>query len=104
VSKKVRRRKTKSSTPTSRPPSPMMPTPAPSPPTLPSEVRDELTILMQELLVKTHELSFEYSTSDCTEIRNCGFAEKSRELFKVVKKLNALVRKIAPPMRGNYVR
>jgi len=51
---------------------------------------------MQELLLKTHELSFEYSTLDCDEVAECPLAKKSRELFRVVKKLNELVRKMAP--------
>jgi len=93
MSKKVKRRKPSSSAPSTQPP-PAMPSTAPP---ITPEVRDELTTIMQELLLKTHELSFEYSTSDCTEIRNCSFAEKSRELFKVVKRLNALVRRITPP-------
>ena len=69
---------------------------------LPEEVRDELTTLMQELLLKTHELSFEYSTLDCEEIQTCPLARKSKELFKVVKKLNNLMKKVAPPSRTPY--
>jgi len=98
MSGKIRKGKTETSTPTS--------STAPVTSTMPSiapEVRDELTAIMQELLLKTHELSFEYSTSDCKEIRNCSFAEKSRELFKVVKRLNALVRRITPTPREGYV-
>jgi len=98
MSRKTGKRKTETSAPTSS----TMPTPPTAPPIAP-EVRDELTGIMQELLLKTHELSFEYSTSDCKEIRNCSFAEKSRELFKVVKRLNALVRRITPPPREGYV-
>jgi len=52
---------------------------------------------MQELIVKTHELSFEYSTSDCEEILECPLAKKAKELFKIVKKLNEVVRKLAQP-------
>jgi len=69
----------------------------PAPPTIPEAVRDELTALMQELLLKTHELSFEYSTLDCPKIQNCELAKKAKELFKVVKKLNKLVREMAKP-------
>jgi len=65
--------------------------------TIPEDVRDELTSFMQELLVKIHELSFEYSTADCTQELTCPLALKSRELFKVVKKLNTLVKKMATP-------
>jgi len=52
---------------------------------------------MQELLLKTHELSFEYSTCDCDRISECDLANKSRELFKVVKRIHKLVSEMAPP-------
>jgi len=65
-------------------------------PVLSEEMRDELTSLMQELLLKTHELSFEYSTLDCENMSKCPLAQKSRELFKVVKELNNLVRRMTP--------
>lgn len=72
---------------------------------IPDELRDELTSIMQELLLKTHELSFEYSTMDCPEIQKCPLAQKSRELFKVVKELNKLVRQVStPPPKASYVR
>jgi hypothetical protein len=74
-----------------------------TPPPIAPEVRDELTNLMQELLLKTHELSFEYSTMDCNTIQKCPLALKSKELFKVVKELNALVRKMTPPPKTGYV-
>jgi len=67
---------------------------APTPTPLPPEVRDELTALMQELLLKTHELSFEYSTLECDKIKECPLAQKSRDLFRTVKKLNQLVRQM----------
>lgn len=60
------------------------------------ELRTQLTGLMQELLLKCHELSFEYSTSDCEELLKCPIAVKSKEVFKVVKKLNQLVRRMTP--------
>jgi hypothetical protein len=63
---------------------------------IPQEVRDELTSLMQELLVKTHELSFEYSTMECPQISGCQLAQKSKELFRVVKRLNELMKRVAP--------
>ncbi|MEM2832704.1 MAG: hypothetical protein QXT16_08675 [Candidatus Caldarchaeum sp.] len=47
---------------------------------------------MQELLLKAHELSFEYSTLDCNQLMSCPLGRKSRELFKAVKRLNELVR------------
>jgi hypothetical protein len=74
------------------------PTPAIAP-----EVRDELTNLMQELLLKTHELSFEFSTMECEEMSDCPLAKKSKELFRVVKKLNQIVRKMASPQQAGYV-
>jgi len=67
------------------------------------EVRDELTVLMQELLLKTHELSFEYSTMECEEINICPLARKSKELFRVVKKLNEIVRKMSPQPPSGYI-
>jgi len=75
----------------------------PPAPQIAPEMQDELTSLMQELLLKSHELSFEYSTLDCDEISVCPLAKKSRELFKTVKKLNELVRKISPPQQTSYV-
>jgi len=65
-------------------------------PELSEEVRDKLTTIMQELLLKTHELSFEYSTIDCPKLNECPLAQKSRELFKTVKELNNLVRQATP--------
>lgn len=60
---------------------------------------------MQELLLKTHELSFEYSTLDCEKVNDCPLAQKAKELFKVVKKLNELVRQFAPtPTKPSYIR
>jgi len=70
---------------------------------VPTEVRDELTSIMQELLLKTHELSFEYSTMECDSIGNCPLAKKSKELFRTVKKLNELVRQMAPQPKPTYV-
>jgi len=58
---------------------------------------------MQELLFKTHELSFEYSTLDCKDISTCPLAVKSRELFRVVKKLNEVIRKITPTGPSSYI-
>ncbi|MGB9760029.1 MAG: hypothetical protein ACPLZG_09415 [Thermoproteota archaeon] len=76
-----------------------VPTPTPPPPEIPDEVRNELTAIMQDLLLKTHELSFEYSTIDCPQLSTCPLAQKSRELFKVVKELNNLVKRVSttPP-------
>jgi hypothetical protein len=53
--------------------------------------------------MKAHELSFEYSTSDCENLRSCPLASKAKELFKVVKKLHELMRKITPPERVRAV-
>jgi hypothetical protein len=58
---------------------------------------------MQELLLKTHELSFEYSTMECEDISNCPLAKKSKELFRTVKKLNELVRQMTPQPKPTYV-
>jgi len=81
MSKKAKKRKTRSSASVPSAgivtPVPTRPTPPPTAPPIAPEVRDELTAIMQEL--------------------------QSRELFKVVKRLNALVRRITPPPRGEYV-
>jgi len=76
---------------------------APQPPAIPDQLRDQLTGLMQELLLKTHELSFEYSTSECEEIRDCPLAIQAKELFKTVKKLHKLVRQVSPRGQTSYV-
>jgi len=80
-----------------------VPTEQPPVPELSPETRDELTNLMHELLLKTHELSFEYSTSDCEEITQCPLAKQSRELFKTVKKLHRIVRQVSLPPKTSYV-
>lgn len=59
---------------------------------MPDQLRDQLTLVMQELLLKTHELAFEYSTLDCGDLMKCPLGRKCRELFKAVKRLNELVR------------
>jgi hypothetical protein len=71
---------------------------------IPAEIRDQLTSLMQELLLKTHELSFEYSTMDSDHIATCPLAKKSTELFRVVKKLNETVRQMAPQKPPTYLK
>ncbi len=74
-------------------------------PPVPEEMRDELTSLMQELLMKCHELSFEYSTLDCEKVMECPLGQKCKELFKTVKKLNELVKSLAQPRgKPTYVR
>jgi len=65
-------------------------------PVVTEEIRTELTSLVQELLLKCHELSFEYSTSDCPHLLECPIATKSKEIFKVVKKLNQLMKRVTP--------
>jgi hypothetical protein len=52
---------------------------------------------MQDLLLKTQELSFEFSTLDCDEMKDCPLANKCKELFKITKKIHEFVRKIAQP-------
>jgi hypothetical protein len=85
-------------TPTLTPQRIQQPAPAIAP-----EIRDELTSLMQELLLKTHELSFEYSTMECEELSSCPLGKKSKELFRVVKKLNELIKRMAPTPPTSYV-
>jgi hypothetical protein len=67
------------------------------PSTITPETRDQLTLLMQDLLLKTQELSFEFSTLDCDEMKDCPLANKCKELFKTTKKIHEFVRKIAQP-------
>ncbi|MEM1542785.1 MAG: hypothetical protein QXV82_09180 [Ignisphaera sp.] len=67
------------------------------PPEIPEEFRSELDQLMREMLMTAQELSFEYSTLDCKEMINCPLAQKSKQLFKCIKKLNELAKKYAPP-------
>jgi len=71
--------------------------------TIPPEIRDELSSIMQQLLMKTHELSFEYSTLDCDKVQECPLAKKSKELFKVVKQLNETVKQLTPKPQGGYI-
>jgi ERCC4-related helicase len=68
------------------------------------EVRDELTNIIQDMLMKAHEMAFEYSTMECEQINSCPLAKKSRELFKTVKKLNEYVKKLAPQTPATYIR
>jgi hypothetical protein len=69
----------------------------PQPPQIAPDIRDQLSLLFQELFVKTQELSFEYSTLECDDIRDCPLAQKCKELFKVTKKINEYVRKMVQP-------
>jgi hypothetical protein len=68
------------------------------------EVRDELTNIIQDMLMKAHEMAFEYSTMECDQINSCPLAKKSRELFKTVKKLNEYVKKLSPQTPTTYIR
>jgi len=61
---------------------------------IPEALQDKLTALMQDLLLKSHELSFEYSTLDCEDIQVCPLAKKAKELFKIIKELNELVKRM----------
>jgi len=79
-----------------------MPTPPQAPPISP-EIRDELTAIMQQILLKTHELSFEYSTLDCEDVQDCPLAQKSKELFKIVKQLRQMISKVAPPPKTSMI-
>jgi hypothetical protein len=68
------------------------------------EVRDELTSIIQDMLMKAHEMAFEYSTMECEQINSCQLAKKSRELFKTVKKLNEYIKKLSPQTPATYIR
>ena len=76
-------------------PKPVAPQPASQPPM--EEFRDEITAIMQELLLKVHEASFEYSTMDCKDLPNCPLAKACKEIFKTVKKLNEMVKQMTVP-------
>jgi len=83
---------------------PAPPQPTVTAPPIPLEVRDELTAIMQQLILQTNELSFEYSTLDCEEVLNCPLAQKCKELFKTMKRFREMMSKLAPPARTDYVR
>jgi len=74
-------------------------TPAPQQVVTP-DLRDEITSLIQELFLKTHELSFEYSTMECEDLPSCQLGKKCKELFKIVKRLNEVVKRATPPPVG----
>lgn len=61
---------------------------------IPEQFRDELATVVQELVTKAHELSFEYCTLECSNITTCPLAKKGRELFKAVKMFNEVMRKV----------
>ena len=65
------------------------------------EIRDQLSLLFQELFLKTQELSFEYSTMECEDIMECPLAQKCKELFKITKKINEYVKKMVQPLGTN---
>lgn len=68
------------------------------------EVTDELSRLIQDLLLKAHELSFEYSTMECDEILSCPLAKKAKELFRIIKQLSEMSRRMVAPPGAQYVR
>jgi hypothetical protein len=63
---------------------------------IPEEFRSELDEIMRDLLTSAQELAFEYSTLECPKILDCPFAQKSKELFKCIKRLNEVAKKYAP--------
>lgn len=67
------------------------------------EFTEALTKLIQDLLLKAHELSFEYSTMECDEILNCPLAKKAKELFRIIKQLSEISRKMAVPPRPPHI-
>ncbi|MEM2528590.1 MAG: hypothetical protein QXG40_04255 [Ignisphaera sp.] len=75
----------------------------PMPVEVPKEITDELSRLIQDLLLKAHELSFEYSTMECDDILNCPLAKKAKELFRIIKQLSEISKKTAMPQRTQYV-
>lgn len=74
-------------------------------PVLPEELRDEMTNLIQQLLLQAHELAFEYALSNCEELLDCPLAQKAKSLFKIIKQLNDLVREgLSPSSKPTYAR
>jgi hypothetical protein len=72
---------------------------------IPEEFRSELDEIMRDLLTHAQELAFEYSTLDCPKILECTLAQKSKELFKDIKRLNEVAKKYAPkPPKVTYTR
>jgi hypothetical protein len=72
---------------------------------LPEEFRSELDEIMRDLLTSAQELAFEYSTLDCSKILDCPLAQKSKELFKCIKRLNEVAKRLAPrPAQVTYTR
>lgn len=64
------------------------------------DVRDRLTTLIQELLLKTQELAFEYSTLDEEHLMECPLAPKCKDIFRTTKEIYDYVRKLAQPPAG----
>lgn len=74
-------------------------------PEIPEEFRGALDEVMRDLLMHAQELAFEYSTCDCPKILECTLAQKSKELFRDIKKLNEIAKKMAPkPAKVTYTR
>jgi len=72
---------------------------------IPEEFRSELDEIMRDLLTHAQELAFEYSTCDCSKLLECTLAQKSKELFKDIKRLNEVAKKYAPkPEKLTYTR
>lgn len=61
---------------------------------IPEQFRDEVAMAVQDLITKAQELSFEYCTLECSNITTCPLAKKGRELFKVVKTFNEIMKKM----------
>ena len=70
---------------------------------IPPEVRNDLSRLTAELMTKSYELAFEYTTLECKDLMKCSLACKARDLFKTVKELYNVLRKITPTRTPSYV-
>jgi len=60
------------------------------PPAQPSKqdvVRDELSKIISNILVKSQEIGFELVVSECPNMSKCPIARKSKELIKELKAL-----------------
>jgi hypothetical protein len=86
------RRKSEGGTPETGPnPAGSIATQAP----LPTDLREELTLLVQDLLLKCQELAFEYSTLETSHLVECPLADKCKDLFKTTKRIHEFIRKLA---------
>jgi len=76
---------------------------APGALTIPPELREKLSRLTAELMTKSYELAFEYTTLECKNLMKCSLACKARDLFKTVKELYNVLRQTTLAKSPSYV-